>query len=351
MTATPAALTITTSERGEEHRWDAYVDAHPLGTPFHRTGWRTVVAEEFGFRSHYLQAVEDGRIRGVLPLFEAPQLPSGTSLLSVPFAVYGGVLADDDTVTAALMDEARELLRTIGGELLELRHREERSALGDVRGTDLYVTYVRELPDDPGECLQMLPRKARAAARNGRNKFDLVGVSTLDMLPDFHRLFLMNKRRLGSPCFRRSFFERIVAAYGSDVGLFNVMREGRLVSSVLYFVYRDTIFPYWMGDADEARGVSASNFMYMALMEYAVEQGLRYFDFGRSRSGTHSARFKEHQGFEATPLHYAYALHRAEELPSNNPSNPKYDVVKKTWSRMPFWMCNAVGPRLMRYFA
>ena len=48
-------------------------------------------------------------LRGVLPLGEVKHLLFGHSLISVPFCVYGGVLADDDTVREALELRAMHL--------------------------------------------------------------------------------------------------------------------------------------------------------------------------------------------------------------------------------------------------
>jgi FemAB-related protein (PEP-CTERM system-associated) len=325
------------------------VDAHPDGTIFHRSDWRDLVRSQFGFRPHYFAAVEDDTIRGVLPLFLVPRPFGKRVLISVPFAVYGGILADDDETLRALLVHADQLLKGVDGHYLELRHREPR-ALDDLVLTDLYVTYVRNLPDAPEDCLGMLPRKARAAARNARTKFGLEAFDTLDMLERFHTLFLLNKRRLGSPCFSPAFFRKVVETHAGRVGLYNVMQEGRLMASVLYFVYRDTIYPYFMGEVADSRRVSASNFMYMALMEHAVRLGLTRFDFGRSRRGTGTAEFKEHQGFSPTPLSYGFRLHRAGSLPSNNPSNPKYDRAKMIWGRMPVAAARLLGPHLIRYF-
>jgi len=337
--------------RPDEHAvaWDDYVDAHPEGTLFHRTPWRDLVQAEFGFGSRYLMAVDRGGIRGVLPAFEVPQPFRRRCLVSVPFAVYGGVLADRPEVTRALVSRAKEILESAGGEYLELRHRERRG-LDELPGTDLYVTYVRDLPADPEACLGMLPRKARAAARQARNRHGLEAVATRDLIDAFHPLFLHNKHRLGSPSFAPTFFKRALETHRECGGLFTILEGGRPVSAVIYFTYRDTIFPYFSGTGPGAESVHASNFMYMALMEHAVRRGFKRFDFGRSRRRTGSARFKEHQGFEATDLDYRYVLNRAAAVPSNNPSNPRFNRVKRIWSRTPVWLTRLLGPRLIRYF-
>jgi len=342
-------LRIEESGPGEEHLWDEYVDRHPQGTLFHRTPWQKMIQEEFGFRSIYLKAVDSTGIRGILPLFEVPQLFGKVNMISIPFSVYGGLLGDESRIEVSLLKRAETILKDRGGQFLELRHREGRD-LPPLPGTDLYVTYCRDLPDRPEDCLGLLPRKARAAARHARNRYGLEAVSTLDLLDGFHNLFLLNKRRLGSPSFRPSFFRKVVDVHGDSVGLFNILEGGKPRSAVIYFVYRDTIFPYFAGTAPNAESVHASNFMYMALMEHAVRLGLKKFDFGRSRKNTGSARFKEHQGFSAVDLKYGYLLNRMDSVPTNNPSNPRYDLVKSIWSRTPVWVTRILGPRLIRYF-
>lgn len=342
-------LRIEEFRPGEAPLWDAYVDGHPRGTLFHRSPWRDLIQSEFGFTSTYLKLVDATGIRGVLPLFDVPQPWGKHCTVSVPFAVYGGLLADEGRHEKRLLEAAETRLKECGGHYLELRHRENRG-LDSLPGTDLYITFIRDLPDRPEDCIGLLPRKARAAARQARKRYGLEAVSSLDVLDSFPPLFSLNKQRLGSPSFRSGFFRKVVEMHGNRVGLFTVVRDGVPVSAVIYFVYRDTILPYFSGSAPGAEAVHASNFMYMALMEHGVRLGLKRFDFGRSRRGTGSARFKEHQGFEATPLHYRYILNRAEAVPSNNPSNPRYDRVKRIWSKLPRWLARLLGPRLIRYF-
>ena len=157
---------VVSIRAGDDLDWNDFVDAHPLGTVFHRTPWRDLVVGTFGFRPHYLQARDrSGAVCGVLPLFEVPRPWGKRSLISVPFAVYGGILAANLDTQQALLDHARGLIRERDVHYLELRHREARG-LDDLPGSDLYITYVRDLPDRPEACLDMLPRKARAAARH-----------------------------------------------------------------------------------------------------------------------------------------------------------------------------------------
>ena len=61
-------LTSRPLDEAGEAAWDAFVAAHPDGTFFHRAGWRRVIEQAFGHRTHYLMAERDGAMAGVLPL-------------------------------------------------------------------------------------------------------------------------------------------------------------------------------------------------------------------------------------------------------------------------------------------
>ena len=107
----------------------------------------------------------DGRIRGVLPLAHIDSLLFGSALVSLPFAVYGGVAADDDAAALALEHEAQQLAQRLRVAHLELRHVDARHA--DWPTQHLYVTFRK--PIEPSDEANMLaiPRKQRAMVRKG----------------------------------------------------------------------------------------------------------------------------------------------------------------------------------------
>jgi hypothetical protein len=116
------------------------------------------------------------------------------------------------------------------------------------------------------------------------------------------------------------------------------------------FAFGRTLIAYYAGTQPWAdRAVSASNFMYLALQEWAVEQGFRVFDFCRSRVRSGAYEFKRHQGFEPVPLHYRYHLVRRGQLPNFTPSNPRTALLRAAWSKLPLWLARSLSGRLARY--
>ncbi len=323
-------------------RWDAYVEAHADGTFFHLSGWKPVVEKVYGHRMHYFLAERDGAVVGVLPLGQVKHLLFGHALVSVPFCVYGGVLADGQEVRARLEQQAIELAESLGVDHLEMRNIDRQRA--DWPTKDLYVTFRRALEPDPDANLSAIPRKQRAMVRKGI-KAGLVG----EIDTDVDRLYFAyseSVRNLGTPVFPKRHFQAIKGEFGTACDVISITHQDRLVGSVMNFYFRDTVLPYYGGGTAEARAVAANDFMYWEVMRRAAENGYKVFDYGRSKIDSGSYRFKKHWGFEPEPLHYEYYLVKAKQVPDLNPNNPKYRMFIKAWQKLPVGVSRAVGPWL-----
>jgi FemAB-related protein (PEP-CTERM system-associated) len=347
-TGTPPGLAVRTlvpGDSAEASRWDAFVAGCGSATFFHRSGWQRLIEDVFRHRAYFLYAERATRIEGVLPLAHVKSYLFGDALVSLPFAVYGGVAADTAEAATALEDEAQALARRLGVDHLELRNVAARHP--DWPTQDLYVTFRREILDNAEANLLAIPRKQRAMVRKGiKNALR----SEIDAAPDrFFALYADNVRRHGTPALPRRYFEALQRVFGADCEALTVVdASGQPVSSVLSFYFRDEVLPYYAGDAASARELAANDFKYWELMRRACERGLKLFDYGRSKQGTGSFAFKKNWGFEPQPLHYEYRLYRGDAIPQNNPLNPRYRALIALWRRLPLPVANAIGPRLAR---
>src|SRR5207342_3091562 len=113
---------------------------------------------------------------------------------------------------------------------------------------------------------------------------------------------------------------RLCKVFGADCEVLIVTTaDGRPVSGVMSFYFRNEVLPYYAGDTSDARDLAANDFKYWDLMRRACERGVRVFDYGRSKRGTGSFDFKKNWGFEAEQLHYEYRLRKGTAIPQNNP--------------------------------
>ena len=347
-TRAPAPLRIAALARGDAAtaaRWDAFVATCAEATFFHRAGWLEVIAGVFGHATHFLYAERDGAIVGVLPLARNRSLLFGDALVSLPFAVYGGVAASDAGAAAALGAEAERLAQALGVGHLEMRNVEARHP--EWPAQDLYFTFRKPLFADPEDNMRAIPRKQRAMVRKGiRNGL----ASTIDAdASRFFALYAGNVHRHGTPALPRRYFDALRRVFGDACEILTVTApDGTPLSTVLSFYFRDEVLPYYAGDAVAARDLAANDFKYWELMRRACARGCRVFDYGRSKRDTGPYAFKKNWGFEPQPLHYEYRLYKRDTIPQNNPANPKYRAFIALWRRLPLALANRLGPLIVR---
>ena len=338
-------MEIRRLDPASEAQWDAFVFAHPDATFFHRAAWSRVIELAFRRKCHFLYALADGEVQGVLPLVHVKSLLFGNALISTGFYVYGGPLAVSADAHAALDEAAWDLARELGARSLEYRNRTRLRPDWPCKA-DQYATFKRPIDADPEVNMKAIPRKQRAMVRKGI-KFELQ--AEIERTPErFFALYSQSVRNLGSPVFPRRLYGALLAEFGEDCDVLTVTHEGSAVASVLSFYFRDEVLPYYGGGGADARRLAAHDFMYWSLMEHARARGCTTFDFGRSKVGTGSHSFKKNWGFDPTPLFYEFRLAPGAEMPDINPLNPKYRMMVAVWRRLPLAVANWLGPKISR---
>ncbi len=108
-----------------------------------------------------------------------------------------------------------------------------------------------------------------------------------------------------------------------------------------------TIVP-WASSLREFRHLCPNMLLYWAMLEQAVADGADTFDFGRSSPDSGPQQFKEQWGAVATPLQWEYVMLRGSEMPEHGPRSPRFQRLAAMWSKLPLWLANAAGPRIVR---
>jgi FemAB-related protein (PEP-CTERM system-associated) len=342
------AVALRTYGDTDPGKWDEYVLRHPLGSMFHLSEWKRVVEKCFGFESRYLFAEEQGQICGVLPLFLVRNILQGRSLISTPYAVYGGPCADDPQVESLLRDGARQMAQYERVQYLELREQRPIADEGFLT-KELYVTFDLELPESAEKLQRILPRDTRYMIRKAQ-KNGLQAIVDNRAIDTFYEVYSRSFHNLGTPVFSKRLFQIILEEFGERCEITTIRREGKALASVLSFRFKDWILPYFGGSLIEGRQYAANNFMYWEVMKRALEMGIRYFDFGRSKLGSGSYAFKTQWNMRERPLPYQFALVRRKSLPNFSPANPKFKLAISIWKSMPFELTKIIGPAVVHLF-
>jgi FemAB-related protein (PEP-CTERM system-associated) len=337
----------------DRHRkgWDDFVRQQASGSLFHLIGWKQAVERSFGHQAHYLMAIRAGEIRGILPLFEVKSRLFGHALVSVPFAVYGGICAADADAGRALRGSAESMGSVMGVDYVEVRDWQspqpgQVQEDGHWHAKNLYVTFRKEIHPDLEANMQAIPRKQRAMVRKGLKSGLVSRVGRLEDLEAFYGVYARNVRDLGTPVFPVDFFRHLLEIF-TDAFILSIWKDDRMVAGVLTFVFKKTLMPYYGAGLREFFADAVNDFMYWELIRYGCENGYQIFDFGRSKKETGAFHYKCHWGFEPQPLDYRVHLVRSKELPDLSPLNPRYDLLIKGWKCLPMPVANWLGPKLI----
>lgn len=333
-------------EAGKEAEWDEFVTAAPQGSIFQLSAWARVVKRVLGHRQYQIIARRGGRVTGVFPISYVRNPILGNCLVSSPLAVYGGICAADEESYHALLRAGSDLARDLGVGYLEMRNRIE-AFPSNLPGRDLYVTFTQDLTPGADALLKALPRDTRYAARKGQK----AGLTWCEDLTEaeFYEIYAHSVHRLGTPVFSKKLFTALGQEFGKQVRIFGVRKSGKPIAGVLCLYFRDQVLPYYGGSLSEYYRDSPNNFMYWSLIAQSCAEGVKVFDFGRSKRGTGSFEFKSAWSMQVSELQYRYHLVKAKSVPHLSPVDKKFSLPITVWKRMPFSWTKVVGPQVIRW--
>lgn len=335
-------LKLLTSDTKQQ--WDEFVLAHPDGEFFHLSGWQHILEQVYCHPCWFYFVEQQGRILGLLPLAQIKSWLFGNKLISLPFSVSAGILSIDPDASRLLLEQAKTLGESLKVDCIELRHRRE--TLSDWLTKPSHENFACELAATPEQILASIKKKQRAVVRQSLVN-DLSYQIEMSVEP-FYSIYSESVRNLGTPVFAKSYFQALLSTFPANTDILTVLSNGKPVSSVMSFYFKDQVMPFYGGGTPLARDLKSNDYMYYQLMCHAAQKGMKHFDFGRSKLGSGAHAYKKHWGMTPKPLFYESCLVKSQTLPNISPNNPKYQLFIKAWKKLPLPISRALGPVLAK---
>lgn len=316
-------------------------------------GWEfgRCLEEGLGHRILRLGASDGNGLRAALSLAVIKSPLFGRFAVSLPVSDHSGLCWEDEEALQCLVEELPRVREREGVRSIELRQLAGESPGLDLPCSEHKLTLELALPPDPEPLWSGLKAKVRNLVRKGEKAglhYRRAGVEELDA---FYRVYAHNLRDLGTPSYPKSFFASLLRHHGDAVRLhFAAFEEGGAPVAV-GLTLRDgdkEQIPFAASLARHRRH-SPNMFLYWRMLEHAVRDGARVFDFGRSSrdSGTH--RFKRQWGAQERSLPWFYELEAGTQIPQTRVDSPRYRLAVRVWSRLPVSLASFLGGRLVRY--
>lgn len=331
----------------DRERWEAYVASHSAASNYHKYAWRDVIETGFNHHCYYLAAWNSTKeIVGILPLVFMKSRVFGRFLVSQPFFNYGGLLCDRQEIGDALLDEAANLQKELDAEYVELRHTIPWPA--DLPKKCHKVCMLLDLATDVEAQWKSFNPKLRNQIRKAEKNSLSVTVGGIESLGDFYEVFVRNMRDLGTPVYSPQFFASVLTAFPDCTRIITVYHQGKPVASGLITWFRDTVEIPWASSIRDYNPLCPNNLLYWTALQYALDNGFRKFDFGRSTPGEGTYKFKEQWGAKPILLNWQYLLPKGASLPELNNKNPKFEMAIRIWQKLPLSFTRVVGPHIVK---
>ena len=164
---------------------------------------------------------------------------------------------------------------------------------------------------------------------------------------NFYRVFSTCMRDLGTPVYGKNFFSLILEEFG-DQGEIVLMDSPNMgvVSGALLLTCGNTMFHPYAVTRKNALPLSLNNAFYWKLIEHACEKNLRAFDMGRSHQNQGTFQYKK--SWEAQPIQLYYNYIFGEEIKIPSFETRQIQLATRFWKKLPLFLTNLVGPRLIR---
>ncbi len=340
-------MEITLYSEADRSEWEAYVDRCPSCWHYHKIGWKEVIETAYGHQCRYLVARENGSITGILPMAVIKSRLFGHSLTSLPFLDYGGLVADNSTVRDTLIARAIQMTDESHAGYLELR---QTVSVTDTFRTGTHkVTLVLDLPVDPEQLLNALPSERRNRIRKARKSELSVEFHDRSMLPTFYNIWTENMRDLGSPPHSMKFFDTILRVFSDSSRLILVKYRQEYIGAALCLYEKEMLALPWVSSQRKYFELYPNNILYWEAMCFAIQQGCRRFDFGRSSVGSGTYTFKIRWGAKEVPLYWQFYTPGGRDLSLPATDNPKYRLALAVWKHLPVGITRLVGPSIRKY--
>jgi CelD/BcsL family acetyltransferase involved in cellulose biosynthesis len=369
----PMSLRVTSVQPLHDPRWDAFVDDHPAGQVYHRSGWLQALHLEYRQPVVALACeTDDGAIVGVLPLVRTRGLPfgvggksAGPRLSSLPRTPVAGPIASSRDSLALLVSAAVDMARADGLRLqLKMVAPELDGVAPDLVGVPWRATYVVALPDDP-EALRFGDARNHSTVRRAIKKAQREGVvvrlaTDEAELRAWYRLYLDVCRWRGQPARTYRFFAglwRHLRPGGHMELLLAERGEGRdreLLGGNVLLLGGGTVSYAFNGRRRDALSSRPNDLLHWEAMRSAMERGYRRYDLGEvDEQNPGLARYKAKwgAGVEHTVRYYAPPLpdEEATGYGAAESQGRLKTMLLAAWQRVPLPLTQLAGDRIYRY--
>lgn len=339
-------MIVREMESGENARWDLFVNQCEYCTPQLLSGWKNVMEEALGSKTHYLMAEDHGEITGILPLIHVNSLLAGHYFTSFP----GGLCANDIDTAAGLLGRAKKLVISKRANYLILRDGRKKWDFSELITDEEHVTFHVEIKKSIDQIRSMMHKKDRQMI-NQITSTGLEATLGFKHLESYYPVYIKAMHQMGTPTFGIDFFRTMGISMPAESELITLFHQSQIVGGGFIAPYKDIVYCLWSGLLPEYYKLRTSYRLIWEAIKYAYEEGYRRVDLGRCGKSSGGFDFKRRFGGQVQQLYQQVYLNNSSSMPlvgSERKSDYKSQLFVRLWRNLPLGLTEVLGPYLRR---
>ena len=342
----------------EKKPWNQYAAENVAAKYSHLFDWGESLATTYTLPIFRLAAIntKTKHLSGILPLvfFHPPDREK--RLISLPYTDAAGILAGDVESSRRLLFAALELAEELGADHLELRQDgvffqsffQQQLPIGRwcYSPHNFKTGLLRSLPASVDTLWSDLSAKVRNQIRKARRCDCIAKTGGVELLADFYAVFSENMRDLGSPVHAPELFQSLLGSESLRTAIFVIYLHAKPAAAAVVLLHNETLYNPWASSRRSYRPFCPNMLLYWSMLEYAVNNHCKWFDFGRSSPGAPTCRFKLQWGAGMEPLGWHVFSRKSPDWDPRSESL-EYD----NWKSIDLERSRRDGPAIRRWIS
>jgi hypothetical protein len=340
-------MRIEIVDDSKREAWESFINEHPKAIAWQSYKWFDVLKKHYNIDFYPIVAYEGNEFRGILPLYNLKKSHKKNLLMSVPFAVAGGIVSTDAESEKLLLDIAIELAVKHDNSSItfkQYKHKVE----GPLTTDENYCNKELSLSTDLDKVWSEISEFNRQKVLNGEN-FKYKVEYTPKNIDEFYEFLFKHHQRKGIPCTSKSWIRDLVE---SGMYLIALLRyNGKIVAATMVKEFKDTIsFPYSCTYAPEYKEFNLIYSLYWEIIKKYSLEGKNICHSGRLPKSGEADKFRQGWGGTMYNYYYQYYPQTTQKTEYNVKRSSKRQMFEKVWKMTPQIVTKVVGPLIVRRF-
>lgn len=320
--------------------------------------WAELYTELYGYKLYDFAVKRGGQAIGGFRCAAVRSAVFGDRLISLPFSDESALwLRPGEELAAAELGALRAALAAA----LDGPAAAERADYAELRGADLLSGGTGGLFVEAAPYLRLVLDLSRPYAglrenfhinlvKNLRKADKTVEVSESRDPAAFaplYGIYLRQLRLFGSPPLPAAHFERLLAA--GPGRLYTAKVNGRAAAFLFAQVWDGTFYADVNAGLPEFETFFPKVRLFDETIRRACAEGLRRYDFMRTRAGSGVHGHKKKWGGAESPISYFFRIYKAGADPGLDPEQARFALPRLLLRRSPLPLLKAFGPAIRRH--